>query len=97
MMYRLRLYITGQSAYSSTAIKNLESLCANELRGIYKLEVVDILENPQLAEDEKIVATPTLVRLLPPPIRRLVGDLSDKTGVLLGLDLVPYKREKNEE
>lgn len=89
MKYQLRLYITGQTAHSQRAIVNLETLCKEELEGQYELEVIDVLENPQLAEDEKILATPTLVRELPVPLRKIIGDLSDRANVLLGLDLVP--------
>lgn len=87
MPYVLRLYVTGGTARSQTAIRNLERICAEELDNTYELQVVDILERPQLAEDEKIFATPTLIKQLPPPIRRLVGDLSRTDRVLLGLDL----------
>jgi circadian clock protein KaiB len=84
---RLKLYITGQTTRSVAAIANMRSICAEELKGRYELIVVDVLEQPQLAEDEKILATPTLVKDLPPPLRRLIGDLSDREKVLLGLDL----------
>ena len=86
--YRLRLYVTGQTPNSVRAIENLERILHEELAGLYELEVVDVLHNPQLAEDEKILATPVLCRTLPPPIRRIIGDLSNKEKVLLGLDLV---------
>ena len=66
---------------------NLNRICEQELSGLYKLEVVDVLENPQRAEDEKILATPTLIKQLPPPLRRVIGDLSDKDKVLLGLEV----------
>lgn len=86
--YKLKLYVTGQTPNSLRAIKNLESILANELKGMYELEVIDVLKNPHLAEQEKILATPTLSRVLPLPIRRIIGDLSNKEKVLLGLDLV---------
>lgn len=86
---RIRLYITGRTPQAEAAIVNLQEICEDELEGEYKLEVIDILERPQLAEDEKIVATPTLIRDLPPPIRRIIGDLSDRERVLLGLDVAP--------
>jgi circadian clock protein KaiB len=85
--YVLKLYVTGSSSNSLRAIHNLENLLENELKGIYTLEVIDILKNPQLAEDEKILATPTLSRVLPEPVRRIIGDLSDREKVLVGLDL----------
>lgn len=85
--YILRLYITGQTSKSERAVKNMHRICKEELNDQYKLEIIDILENPQLAEDDKILATPTLVKMLPPPLRRIIGDLSDKNKVLLGLDL----------
>lgn len=87
--YILRLYITGRTTHSDTAIGNLRRICEQDLQAEYELEVIDVLERPQLAEDEKILATPTLVRELPPPIRRIVGDLSDREKVLLGLDVRP--------
>lgn len=88
--YILRLYIMGYTAKSRTAITNLENLCDNELKDQYELTVINVLERPQLAEDEKIIATPTLVRVLPEPIRRIIGDLSDVEKVLLGLDILPH-------
>ena len=83
----LRLYVTGDSPRSVAAIEHLKEICERELAGQYHFEVVDVLQRPQLAEDEKILATPTLIKELPPPIRRIIGDLSDKDNVLLGLDL----------
>lgn len=85
--YVLRLYITGRTTHSDTAIRNLRRICEQDLRAEYELEVIDVLDRPQLAEDEKILATPTLVRELPPPLRRIVGDLSDREKVLIGLDI----------
>lgn len=86
--YALRLYMTAQITSSLRAIRNLRELLENELKGLYSLEVIDILKNPQLAEEEKILVTPTLARVLPPPIKRVIGDSSDKEKVLLGLDIV---------
>jgi len=83
----LRLYVTGKTPRSEQAIADLHRICEEEFAGQYKLDVIDILERPQLAEDEKILATPTLIKKLPPPLRRIIGDLSDKDKVLLGLDL----------
>jgi circadian clock protein KaiB len=87
--YLLKLYVTGKSPRAAQAIANLERICAEELGGRYELEIVDVLEQPQLAEDAKILATPTLVKQLPLPLRRVIGDLSDKDKVLLGLDVWP--------
>jgi len=85
--YVLKLYVTGQTSSSARALQNLESLLKNELKGMYELKVIDVLKNPRLAEEDKILATPTLTKALPLPIRRIIGDLSDKDKVLLGLDL----------
>jgi len=85
--YVLKLYITGQTANSAKAIENLKDILRNGLKDLYRLKVIDILKNPQLAEEDKILATPTLVKVLPPPVRKIIGDLSDKEKVLLGLDL----------
>jgi circadian clock protein KaiB len=88
-MMLLKLYITGSTSTSERAITNLKEILSQpELTGKYKLEVIDIMKNPQLAEDEKIIATPVLERKLPAPVRRILGDLSDKEKVLIGLDLV---------
>jgi circadian clock protein KaiB len=87
--YTIKLYITGQTARSFRAIENLKRICDGDLKDQYDLVVIDVLERPQLAEDEKILATPTVVKELPPPIRRIIGDLSDTERVLLGLDLRP--------
>lgn len=87
--YLLKLYVTGSSPRTATAIANLQRICAEELQGRYELEIIDVLEAPQLAEDMKILATPTLIKQLPPPLRRVIGDLSDKDKVLLGLEVRP--------
>jgi circadian clock protein KaiB len=87
MKFVLRLYITGRTAQSQRAIQNLEEICESELRGHYEVEVIDVLEHPKLAEDEKILATPTLVKKLPEPLRKVIGDLSDRAAVLDALDL----------
>lgn len=87
--YKLRLYVTGRTSNSQRAIDNLRQICEADLSGDYDVEVVDVLEHPQLAEDEKILATPTLVKRLPEPVRKIIGDLSDHHKVLLGLDLLP--------
>jgi circadian clock protein KaiB len=90
----LKLYIAGQTSKSKRTIVNLKEICEREFKGRYELVVVDVLERPQLAEDEKILATPTLIKELPPPIRRIVGDLSDKEKILIGLDLVSSNEKK---
>ena len=87
--YVLKLYITGHTPRSDKAIANMKFICKQELLNQYQLVVIDVLENPQLAEDEKILATPTLVKALPPPLRRIIGDLSNTEKVLLGLDISP--------
>lgn len=85
--YLLRLYVTGTTTYSMRAVENIKAICEEYLKGRYTLEVIDIYEQPTLAEDEQIIAAPTLIKLLPSPLRRLVGDLSNKQKVLQGLDL----------
>ena len=85
--YLLKLYITGRTPRTENAISMLRKICDEELQGRYNLTVIDVLQQPQLAENEKILATPTLIKELPEPLRRLIGDLSDKEKVLLGLDL----------
>ena len=87
--YLLRLYVTGKSSKSGTAIANLRRICEQELQGLYDLEIIDVLEFPDRAEEEKILATPTLIKSLPLPLRRVIGDLSDKEKVLLGLEVEP--------
>ena len=89
--YLLRLFVTGASARSSTAIANLRRICEQELEGQYELEIIDVQEFPELAEDEKILATPTLIKSLPLPLRRVIGDLSDTEKVLLGLEVQPTR------
>ncbi len=88
-MWELRLYVAGQSAKSVTAIANLKRICEEHLHGRYTIEVVDLIERPQLARGEQIVALPTLVRKLPIPIRHIVGDLSNTERALVGLQLRP--------
>ncbi len=86
--YMLKLYVTGETVNSIRAINNLKELLTNKFYGMYELQVIDVLKNPQLAEDEKILATPMLTRALPLPMRRIIGDLSNKEKVLLGLDIL---------
>jgi circadian clock protein KaiB len=94
--YLLKLFVTGQTSRSSRAITNLRRICEEGLGGEYEMIIIDVLERPQLAEDEKILATPTLIKELPPPVRRFIGDLSDTKQVLLGLDL-PHRESSPEE
>jgi len=94
---KLRLYVTGKTAQSERAISNLREIVEKDLKDRYVLEIIDILENPQLAEDEKIIATPTLLKELPPPLRKIIGDLSDREKVLLGLDLKRILTEGDEK
>jgi circadian clock protein KaiB len=91
MAYRLRLFITGKTTNSIRAINNLKEILKTNLKGSYKLEIIDVLKNPKLAEDEKIIATPVLEKKLPLPLRRIIGDLSDKDKIVMGLDLIPIK------
>ncbi len=86
----LKLYITGQTPRSQLAIQTLHQICRDRFKEEYEIEIIDVLEHPQLAEEEKIFATPTVIKALPPPIRRVIGDLSEKEKVLLGLDLISH-------
>jgi circadian clock protein KaiB len=86
--YTLKLYVTGNTPRAERAIANLRHICEVELGGKYEMIVIDVLERPQLAEEEKILATPTLIKQLPPPLRRIIGDLSDTEQVLVGLEIV---------
>ena len=92
--FELRLYVAGQTSRSLVALTNLKRICEEHLRGRYRLEVIDLLEHPQLARGDQILALPTLVRKLPEPIRKLVGDLSDTERALVGLDLRPMRPVK---
>ncbi len=85
--YNLRLYVAGQTPKSIKAFANLTKICEENLKGKYEIEVIDLIENPHLAKGDQILAIPTLVRKLPEPIRKIIGDLSDKERVLVGLDL----------
>ena len=86
--YILKLYVAGNTPNSMRALKTLRNILETEFRGVYALKVIDVLKNPQLAEEDKILATPTLSKILPPPVRRIIGDLSDRVRVLIGLDLL---------
>ena len=90
-VWELRLYVAGKTPKSTAAFKNLERLCQEHLAGKYEIEVVDLLVHPQLARDDQIVAIPTLVRKLPAPIRKVIGDLSNEERTLVGLQLRPAK------
>ncbi|MGF7082553.1 circadian clock protein KaiB [Mucilaginibacter sp. UYCu711] len=87
--YELRLYIAGKTAKSVTALANLKKYCEEHLKGQYKIEVIDLLLQPQLAEGDQIFAIPTLVRKVPEPIRKIIGDLSNEEKVLVGLNIRP--------
>jgi circadian clock protein KaiB len=85
--FLLQLFVAGQSPRSVRAVQNMQSLCAHELHGIYRLEVIDLYQQPQLASDEQIVALPAVVKRRPLPVRMVIGDMSDSMRVLVGLDL----------
>src|SRR6202012_5875234 len=89
MKWELRLYVAGKTAKSVTALTNLKKYCEEHLKGQYTIEVIDLLVTPQLAEGDQIFAIPTLVRKVPEPIRKIIGDLSDEEKVLVGLDIRP--------
>lgn len=87
--WELRLYVAGQTPKSLAAFANLKEICETHLRGKYRLEVIDLLANPELARGDEIVALPTLIRRLPPPVKRIIGDLSNRERTLVGMDVVP--------
>ena len=89
MKWELRLYVAGKTQKSVTALANLKKYCEEHLKGRYTIEVIDLVANPHLAEGEQIIATPTLIKKLPAPVRVLVGDLSQEHRFLVGLNLVP--------
>lgn len=95
--WRLRLYVAGQTPKSLLAFTNLKRLCEERLQGRYSIEVIDLLKTPQLAEDDQILALPTLVRKLPEPIRKIIGDLSNTERVLVGLDLRPRESRGHDD
>jgi circadian clock protein KaiB len=90
--YELRLYIAGNTPRSVTALSNLKRYCEEHLKGIYEIEVIDLLVNPKLAEGDQILAIPTLVKKVPEPVRKIIGDLSNEEKVLVGLDIRPARR-----
>ena len=89
MQWELRLYVAGKTEKSVTALKNLKKYCEEYLKGQYRIEVIDLLEKPQLAEGDQLLAIPTLVRKVPEPIRKIIGDLSNEEKVLVGLNIRP--------
>jgi circadian clock protein KaiB len=88
-LWQLRLYVAGQTPKSLAAFSNLKTICECHLNGSYRIEVIDLMERPQLSKGDQILAIPTLVRKLPQPVRKIIGDLSDTNRVLVGLDLRP--------
>lgn len=91
--WELRLYVAGNTPKSATALQNLKKYCETHLQGLYKIEVVDLLVHPQLAEGDQIFAIPTLVRKVPEPIRKIIGDLSNEEKVLVGLNIRPVNQK----
>ena len=89
--YELRLYVAGQTAKSLAAFANLKRICETHLAGQYRIEIIDLMKRPQLAEGDQILALPTLVRRLPQPIKKIIGDLSNEERVLVGLDVQQVK------
>jgi circadian clock protein KaiB len=89
--YILKLYVTGLTTRSARAIENLQTFCEKHLSGRYELQVIDVYQQPDLARTEQIVAIPTLIKKLPLPLRRLIGDMSDEERVLVGLDILPHE------
>lgn len=94
--YILRLYVTGITPKSQQAIANVKRICEEHLKGRYELEIIDIYQQPALARGEQIVATPTLIKKIPVPLRRFIGDMADTEKILFGLDLVPRKERKQQ-
>ena len=94
--YILKLYVAGNTPSSTKALRTLNTILEEEFQGVYALKVIDVLKNPQLAEEDKILATPTLAKILPPPVRKIIGDLSDRERVLIGLDLLYDELRENE-
>jgi circadian clock protein KaiB len=88
-VWELRLYVAGKTPKSVTALNNLKKYCETHLKGQYRIEIIDLLERPQLAEGDQILAIPTLVRKVPEPIRKIIGDLSNEEKVLVGLNIIP--------
>ncbi|MTJ54782.1 circadian clock protein KaiB [Anabaena sp. UHCC 0253] len=95
--YVLKLYVAGNTPHSVRALKTLKNILDQEFQGVYALKVIDVLKNPQLAEEDKILATPTLSKILPPPVRKIIGDLTDRERVLIGLDLLYEKLSEEDD
>jgi circadian clock protein KaiB len=95
--FLLKLYVAGKTMRAEQAIANLRKICREDLDGRYELEIIDVVEFPEKAEADRILATPTLIKQLPPPLRRVIGDLSDKEKVLLGLEVLPTQGPPTEE
>ena len=93
--WQLKLYVAGQTPKSVTALSNIQKYCEEHLNGKYTIEIIDLLKEPRLAEGDQILAIPTLVRKVPEPIRKIIGDLSNEEKVLVGLDIKPLKKNKN--
>jgi len=91
-VWELKLYIAGTTIKSQAALRNLKKYCEEHLKGQYKIKVIDLLKKPQLAEEDQIFAVPTLVKKVPEPIRKIIGDLSNEEKVLVGLNIVPIKK-----
>jgi circadian clock protein KaiB len=91
--YKLRLFITGSTPRSARAIQNMRQICDENLKGRYDLEVIDVYEDPEATKELQVIATPTLVKILPEPLRRIIGDLSDKERVLAGLNILPLRTD----
>ncbi len=94
-MVVLKLYVSGATKRSSRAIENIRNFCEERLKGRYKLEIIDIYQQPELLQHEQVIAAPTLIKELPPPLRRLIGDMSDQEKILIGLNITP-KDEKED-
>jgi circadian clock protein KaiB len=95
--YVLRLFVSGMTASSLRAIQNIRDICQEHLDGRYDLEVIDLYQHPELGKSEQVIAAPTLIKKLPVPLRKFIGDLSEKEKILIGLDLVPKRRgEENQ-
>lgn len=92
-LFELKLYVAGQTPKSIAAFANLKRICENHLAGEYTIEVIDLIKNPQLAAGDQILAVPTLVRRLPEPIKKIIGDMSNEERVLVGLDIQPIRTD----
>ena len=95
--YVLRLYVTGMTPKSLHAIDNIRKICEENLQGRFELEVVDVYQNPEFARREQIIAAPTLIKKLPLPLRKFIGDMSDKDKIIIGLNIIQAEKEENEK